>query len=112
MTTPPEPLFRRWVHIREEDRAGVRVYRAADRPVPPGRGRESIEFCRDGTFIDARTGPGDAPVARRGRWCADGSQSLRVSFPAGRPDASFEIVSVDDAVLRLRPARGAGASGG
>lgn len=103
MTDPPAPLFRRWVHIREEDRAGIRTYRAADRPVPPGRGRESIEFRRDGTFVDARTGPADAPVAERGRWQADGPGRLRVSYLAGRRDAAFEIVSVDEAALRLRP---------
>ena len=103
MTDPPESLFRRWVHVREEDRDGVRAYRAADRPVPPGRGRESIEFRRDGTFVDARPGPVDKPIAESGRWRADGPRCLRVSSPAGRHGGSFEIVSVDDAVLRLRP---------
>lgn len=103
MTRPPEPLFRRWVHIREEDRAGVRAYRAADRPIPPARGRESIEFCRDGTFLDARPGPADAPVGVRGQWQLDQPHRLRVTYPAGRCDVAFEIVSVDDAVLRLRP---------
>lgn len=100
---PPDPLFRRWVHVREEDRAGVRAYRAADRPVPPGRGRESIEFRRDGTFVDARPGPADAPVSERGQWRMDGPGQLRVTYPAGRHGVAFEIVSVDDAVLRLRP---------
>lgn len=108
MTDPPDALFRRWVHIREEDRAGVRAYRAADRPVPPGRGRESIEFRRDGTFVAARPGPADAPVAAHGRWRAEGPRRLRVSYPAGRASVAFEIVSVDEAVLRLRPVPGDG----
>lgn len=103
MTGPPTSLFRRWVHIREEDKAGVRLYRAADRPVPPGRGRESIEFHQDGTFVGLRPGPTDAPVSERGRWRMDGPSHLRVTYPAGRPDVAFEIASVDDAVLRLRP---------
>lgn len=104
MTDPPTSLFRRWVHIREEDRAGVRLYRAADRPVPPGRGRESIEFHRDGTFVSLRPGPTDAPIAERGRWRADGPRRLRVTYRAGQPPVVLEVVSLDDAVLRLRPA--------
>ncbi|WBB78089.1 hypothetical protein O7606_17770 [Micromonospora sp. WMMD882] len=103
MTEPPVPLFRRWVHIREEDRSGVRAYRAADRPVPPGRGRTSIEFHPDGTFVDARPGPTDAPAPEHGRWQPVGAGQLRVSYPDGRGAVTFEIVSVDDAVLQLRP---------
>lgn len=103
MTDPPDSLFRRWVHVREEDRGGVRAYRAADRPVPPGRGRTSIEFRRDGTFVDARPGPVDKPIAENGRWRAEGPRRLCVSYPTGRRGVTFEIVSVDDALLRLRP---------
>src|SRR5262245_50526487 len=35
----PEEVFGRWVHSREEDAGGVRVFRPADYQFPPSRGR-------------------------------------------------------------------------
>jgi hypothetical protein len=103
MTDLPEALFRRWVHVREEDNPGVLVYRPADRPLPPARGRDGIEFRPDGTFVDYLPGPADAPTGSPGRWRADEARRLQLTYPAGRGSAAFDIVTVDDDVLHLRP---------
>jgi hypothetical protein len=105
--TLPAALFRRWVHVREEDTAGVRVYRPADRPLPPARGRDGIEFRPDGTFADLRPGPTDAPVASVGRWSAPADDRVALTYPpeargAGAP-TGYEIVEVHADLLRLRP---------
>jgi hypothetical protein len=90
-------LTRRWVHIREEDADGVRVYRPADRPLPPARGRDGLDLRPDGTYVELRPGPADAPVGGpAGRWrSAQGRLDL-----AG---TGFEIVELTDDVLKLRP---------
>jgi hypothetical protein len=101
-TAPPE-LVRRWVHVREEDRDGVEVYRPADRPLPPARGRDGIEFRPDGTFVDLKAGPVDAPVGGPGgRWRADPDGRLELTGPEGT-SSGYDIVALDDDVLHLRP---------
>jgi len=49
--TLPSQIFRRWTHSREEDRADILVYRPKDYPFPPARGREGLEFRKNGEFI-------------------------------------------------------------
>jgi hypothetical protein len=84
MSDVPEELFRRWVHVREEDEDDVRVYRPADSDIPPARGRRGIEFRHDGGLLVYGPGPDDRPTAAPGR----------------REDV--EIVSVAPDRLRLR----------
>ena len=100
MTGPPDALFRRWVHVREQDEPGVRVYRPASAPVPPARGRDGIEFRRDGTVIHYSPGPADRPVGRDGTWRAAGPGALAVRSTAG--EKRYEILAVTDDELRLR----------
>jgi hypothetical protein len=90
-------LARRWVHVREEDAEGVRVYRPADRPLPPARGRDGLELRPDGTYVELRPGPADAPVAGPvGHWRREHD---RLDL-AGTP---YDIVDLTDDVLKLRP---------
>jgi hypothetical protein len=84
MSDLPEELFRRWVHVREEDEGDVRVYRPSGTDIPPARGRRGIEFRRDGELLVYGPDPADRPVAKPGRW------------------DEVEIVSVDPDRLRLR----------
>ncbi|GGJ79667.1 hypothetical protein GCM10010123_06850 [Pilimelia anulata] len=100
--SPPPALFRRWVHVHEEDEAGVRVYRPADAPLPPARGRDGIEFHPDGSLCQYSPGPADAPVGRDGAWRVATPDTLEITSARGA--GRFEIVSVDDDELRLRPA--------
>lgn len=100
----PEALFRRWVHVREEDTPEMRVYRPADQPLPPARGRDGIEFRPDGTFVDHRPGPTDATTQSPGQWRTDEAGScLELTYPNGRSGGRFAIVAVDTDVLCLRP---------
>lgn len=99
----PASLFQRWMHSFEEDGEGVTVYRPADYPFPPARGRGGMEFASDGTFIDRPVGRGDAQDTVAGRWeLAEGGR-LTVTHPAsGRPERELEIVHCDERVLKLR----------
>jgi hypothetical protein len=90
-------LCRRWIHVREEDGDGVRVFRPAGRPLPPARGRDGLEFRPDGTFVELRPGPVDAPVAGPPRPWSVGGSRLDLA------EAAHEIVELSDDVLRLRP---------
>ncbi|GAA2527945.1 hypothetical protein [Pilimelia columellifera] len=99
----PPSLFRRWVHVREEDAHGVLVYRPADHPIAPARGRDGLEFRPDGTLTVFSSGPVDSPVGRDGVWRAEPNGALALSHPGGG-DERFQIVDIDQDQLRLRPA--------
>ena len=62
----PEELFRRWVHVREEDEGDLRVYRPAGWDLPPARGRRGIEFRPGGEMLVYSPGPADKPTASPG----------------------------------------------
>lgn len=81
--TAPHALHGRWMHSFEEDHDGITVYRPADFPFPPARGRDGIEFGADGSFIDWRIGRGDANEARPGRWEPAHGDAVRVSTGTG-----------------------------
>lgn len=84
MSDLPEELFRRWVHVREEDEGDVRVYRPSGADIPPARGRRGIEFRPGGELLVYGPGPADRPTASPGRL------------------EDVEIVSVEPDRLRLR----------
>ena len=84
MSDLPEELFRRWVHVREEDEGDVRVYRPSGADIPPARGRRGIEFRPDGELLAYGPWPADRPTA------------------SPRPWDDVEIVSVEPDLLRLR----------
>lgn len=57
-----------WIHSWEEDTDDVTVYRPADHPFPPSRGREGYEFLPGGALIYHGIGPADGPTNEPGRW--------------------------------------------
>ncbi|WP_327000844.1 hypothetical protein OHA72_37730 [Dactylosporangium sp. NBC_01737] len=97
----PDDLARRWGHSFEEDHDDVRVYRPADHPFPPARGRDGLDLRPDGTYVDIGVGRGDAGSARPGTWRADGGR-LRLTPDAGG-ERSVQIVLVAPDRLELRP---------
>ncbi|MGH2585772.1 MAG: hypothetical protein ACRDJE_12735 [Dehalococcoidia bacterium] len=104
--TVPPSLFRRWVHSREEDAAGVEVYRRQSFPFPPSFGRDGFEFVADGTFYQHDIGPADGVVTVRGRWALQPRRRVAVTFPGTeRPGFSFIIVELNDQILRIRRRR-------
>ena len=99
----PPAIFRRWTHSREEDAGDLEVFRPEGFEFPPAFGRDGFEMRKDGEFIQYDIGPADEVVRVLGRWTLLGSQRVSVSFEGTeREGYSFEIVAVDDLVLRIR----------
>jgi hypothetical protein len=92
---PDEVLGRRWVHVHEEDTDDEMVFRPADTPLPPARGRERFEFKPDGTFLEAAPGPTDAPEEREGSWKLEEGKLVLESDQAPEGMRVLEIASVD-----------------
>jgi len=76
-------IFRRWLHSREEDSPSERVYRTANFPFRPSRGRAGLEIHPDGTFVAIGIGLADGQRARRGRWREEDG-AIRVRYDDGR----------------------------
>lgn len=99
----PPAIFRHWIHSREEDTAGIEVFRPEGFAFPPSFGRDGFEMRKDGQFIQDDVGPADGVVQVLGRWTLLGPQRVSVSFDGtARESYSFEIVAVDESILRIR----------
>jgi hypothetical protein len=92
---PKDVLGQRWVHAHEEDTGDEMVFRPADYPFPPARGRQRLEFKPDGTFLESVPGPADAPEARAGSWKVKDGKLLIESDRAPEGTRMLEITSVD-----------------
>jgi hypothetical protein len=95
--TAPSQLFKHWQHSFEEDHGDIQVFRPAEYPFPPARGRAGIEFRPDGTSIRYAIGRGDAPTPQPGRWQMNEQNRLQMA------GGNLEIVRVDDSILEVRP---------
>jgi hypothetical protein len=69
-------LHGRWTHSHEEDTDTEMVFRPADNPFPPSRGRTSIDLRPDGTFVKRAPGPVDVPEETTGSWALEGGDRL------------------------------------
>ena len=92
---PPE-LFQHWVHSHEEDSGDVQVYRPADYPFPPARGRRGFELRPDGELLLYGPSPSDKPEATTGTWSPSGAGRVRLG------DRELEIVSASGDRLTAR----------
>jgi hypothetical protein len=91
------------VHAHEEDRGDSLVYRPSDHPLPPSRGRRSLDLRRDGTLLESRPGADDRAQSARGRWRLEGDRLLLFGdAEAHQPDRELEVVALarDRLVLR------------
>jgi hypothetical protein len=93
---PAHALGRRWVHSHEEDTEHEMVFRPADRPFPPSRGRMRFELLPDGTFVESAPGPTDAPEERAGKWEIEGGKLVLDSEQAPEGRRVLEIASADE----------------
>jgi hypothetical protein len=99
----PSELCRRWVHAHEEDRGDSLVFRPSDHPLPPSRGRRSLDLRRDGTLVETRPGADDRAAASRGRWTLEGDRLRLIPDPeAHQPERELELVALADDRLVLR----------
>jgi hypothetical protein len=100
--TLPEALFRHWTHSREEDADGVEIYRPDGFDFPPGHGRDGFAMRPDGRFISEEPAADDGTVTVPGHWRRLGPLRVGVTLVDDSPRFAFDIVAVDDAVLRIR----------
>ncbi|MFI0405792.1 hypothetical protein [Actinomadura sp. 3N508] len=88
MSGPGQPpdVTGAWVHAFEEDTPEGAVYHRddPDHPFPPARRpRRRFEFRPDGAYIERRPGRDDRLNEVRGRWEAQGTDRVAVTFPDG-----------------------------
>jgi len=107
MNELPETVFGHWLHAFEEDAGDVRVYRAADYPFPPARGRRGFEIAPDGTFTAWEIAPTDGWSRVPGRWELAGPGQIRVTFADDRrPVRVLHVVSAEAGRLCVREGAG------
>jgi hypothetical protein len=100
----PPAIFRHWIHSREEDAGGLLVYRPEGFPFPVSHGRDGFELTPSGRFILEEVGPADGIITTTGRWTFLGQRRVAVTFSGTKAMFTFEVVDLDDTVLRIRRA--------
>jgi hypothetical protein len=95
----PDSLIGHWVHSHEDDTSSGMVFRPADYPFPPSRGRLGYVFNPGGELIEAGPGPTDRPQTVIGAWTLEG-ETLVLHLPGG--DQRLRIVSFDSERLVVR----------
>ena len=101
MSAPIQGLAKRWLHSFEEDHGDVAVYRPADHPFPPARGRDGIEFADDGSFTEWAIGRGDAREPVPGRWQTADADTVAVTTDRGGQQV-LEVVHLGPDRLEVR----------
>lgn len=97
-----ELLQRRWVHAHEEDTEQEMVFRPAEHPLGPSRGRRSFELHADGTFSESGLGAADVPEQASGKWRLERETiHLSEAAPGGAP-REMPIASIDEDRLVVR----------
>ncbi len=97
-------LIGSWRHAWEEDTSETIVYRPADYPFGPSRGRDGYEFQTGGILVYHGFGPADEPLTSDGSWeWLSGDQiHVVVNDPQGAYiDETLRIVSCDAEVLQV-----------
>jgi len=90
-----EILHQRWVHSHEDDTANEMVFRPADYPFPPSRGRRFFELKADGSLVEGGPGAADRPKESQGRWkLEEGKKLLFYAGSRKEPSRVMEVKSV------------------
>jgi hypothetical protein len=97
-----DALFGHWIHSREEDLDDIQVFRPENFTFPVSFGRDGFRIFDDGTFLQEDIGAADGIVVVPGRWSSRTPGRVAVRFGGARADYDFEVVEVDDDVLRIR----------
>lgn len=101
MNELPEAAFKSWIHSREEDSFGIRVYRPQGYRFPPSRGRTGFEIRPDGAFVRIDIGPADGTRGIHGRWRTEPGRRVRIQYDDGREETII-LVSVDEDLLKVQ----------
>ncbi len=89
-----EALCKKWVHSAEEDTPTHKVYRPADHPFPPARGREALVFHDDGRCTVVGIGPTDVSALTPALWSDRGEEEavrVRIENEEGGPIAEATL---------------------
>lgn len=98
-----ECLIGTWIHSHEEDTPDVRVYRPADYPFPPARGRDGFEFRPDGELVYLGIARADGTEESNGRWTVEASNRVRIEVQSERIEPfTLEVVSCDGEMLKVK----------
>lgn len=90
-----------WLRSHEEESGPVRVYRPANYPFPPARGREGFTLHADGRFDYLGPGRGDRPVTTTGTWQRDPHDSTRITATIADQAIEIRIVRETADVLHV-----------
>jgi len=101
-TGAPQPLLRRWTRSHEEDTPDTQVFRPADFPFPPARGRLSYEFAPEGELLFGGIGPTDRPTSSTGTWRLEGDGRTLVLHVPDQLDQTLEIEDLSEERLVVR----------
>ncbi len=94
-------LHGRWLHAHEEDTPDGMVFRPAETPLPPARGRTGYEFLGDGRSRKLGPGPADRTARAEGRWRLEGENRI-VNSVTGSDDEVLEIASLEPGRLVIK----------
>lgn len=73
-------LMREWRHSHEENTDEIVVYRPADYPFPPSRGRIGYEFLAAGYLVYHGIAPADGETVSPGRWELLSDRRVRIEI--------------------------------
>jgi hypothetical protein len=78
------------------------VFRPEGHPLPPARGRTSIELRPDGTYVESAPGPVDVPLASSGSWKLEGDR-LVLGGTGDQPGHDWRVTAASADRLTVRP---------
>ena len=93
-----------WTHSHEEDHDGLELWRPADHPLPPARGRTTFTLLPDHRAVVGTPGPDDRGTTEGGTWSLEqrpDGDVLIVALPQWQ--ATYLVVAADPEHLELRP---------
>ena len=95
-------LQRHWVHSHEEDTATEKVYRPAEFPFPPSRGRTGFELQSGHRCAGFGIAPADGVEEYAATWELDDDDRLTIYDARQRPVHVMQLVSLEGDRLVVR----------
>lgn len=93
-----------WKHSHEEDRDQQQMFRPADYPLPPARGRTVFTLLPDHRAVVGTPGPDDRGASHSGTWSLERQTAgdvLSVALPGWQE--SYVVVSASAGQLVVQP---------
>jgi hypothetical protein len=95
-------LVGRWIHSHEDDTPDAKVYRPADYPFPPARGRDGFEFRPGGVLVYLGIARADGTEEADGRWTVEASNRVRIEVQNERIEpVTLVVISCDEETLKI-----------